>query len=139
VTAGQVPTQTRGHLRRQVLLVAVAGAVAWIGSGFQSHSTSATVAVALTAVAVLVLAVRRPAGTAVHTPRLRRALVWWSALLVAALLWEAYAFVQQPDWTAASYAHPTLSTLLDPILEQRPFRLVGWLIWLRAGWVLVPR
>lgn len=129
----------RAPLRRQVLLVAAAGAVAWIGSGFQSHSTSATVAVAITAVAVLVLATRQPPRTAEQTPRLRRALVWWSVLVVAALLWEAYAFVQQPDWTAASYAHPTLSTLLDPILEQRPFRFIGWLIWLRAGWVLMTR
>jgi hypothetical protein len=129
----------RAHRRRQVLLVAGAGTVAWIGSGFRSHSTSATVAVAITVVAALVLAARRPAGTAEPTRRLRRALVCWSALLVVALLWEAYAFVQQPDWTEASYAHPTLSTLLDPILEQRPFRFIGWLIWLRAGWVLVTR
>lgn len=63
----------------------------------------------------------------------------WSALLVTASAWEAYAFVRQPDWLRPSDSHPTLSTLLDPALEQGPLRFAGWLVWLGVGWWLVSR
>lgn len=61
----------------------------------------------------------------------------WSALVVLGLAWEAYAFVRQPDWSRAHHDYPTISTLLDPVLEQGPLRVVGWLVWLVVGWRLV--
>lgn len=114
-------------------------AVAAVGAAFPTHSWPATVTVlAVTAVA-LVLVSRRPATEPEWTPRLRRGLLLWSALVVVGLAWEAYAFVRQPDWSRADQDHPTLSTLLDPVLEQGPLRIVGWLVWLGAGWRLVAR
>lgn len=121
-------------------LVAGAATVAWVGSGLASHSAAATVAVGVVAGFVLLAAARRTGGDRpVRTPRLRVALAWWAAVATAALLWELYAFLQQPDLARPSHSHPTLSTLLDPALAQRPVRFVGWLAWLWAGWLLVAR
>lgn len=134
------PTQAPIPWLARVTPVAGAVVVAWIGSGLASHSTAATVAVALVSGAVVVVAMRRNNGeppTRISRPRL--ALAWWAALATVALLWELYAFLQQPDLTRPSHDHPTLSTLLDPVLAQRPVRFAGWLAWLWLGWLLVSR
>ena len=122
------------------LLIVAAAAIAFLGAGFRPHSWPSTIMVLIPAVVLLAIAVRRrpPAPTG-REPRDRRGLVLWSALVVLGLAWEAYAFVRQPDWSRASYSHPTLSTLLDPVLEQGPLRIAGWLVWLAAGWRLVSR
>jgi hypothetical protein len=120
-----------------VFLVVVAVLVAWVGAGFASHSWPATIAVLVPAAVLLVPAVRTPSSTVETSDRLRRGLVVWSVLLGLGLGWEAYAFVRQPDWSRASPDHPTISTLLDPVLEHGPLRVVGWLVWLWAGWRLV--
>jgi hypothetical protein len=36
-------------------------------------------------------------------------------------------------------AHPTLSTLADPLLSTYPGRVVGYLLWVSAGLWLVSR
>jgi hypothetical protein len=114
--------------------------VALLGASFDTHSWPSTVMVSIPAVLALAVVARRP-GSAVESvegsARLRRSVLLWSVLAGAVLLWEAYAFVRQPDWSAADQAYPTLSTLLDPILEHGPLRVVGWLVWLGVGWRLV--
>ncbi|WP_280233999.1 hypothetical protein [Nocardia cyriacigeorgica] len=70
---------------------------------------------------------------------MRRGVVVWSTSLAAILAWQVYAYVRQPDRLIAHYDYPTLSTLLDPVMEQGPLRLAGWLAWLAAGWWLVRR
>ncbi|MFE3446409.1 hypothetical protein ACFXNW_25560 [Nocardia sp. NPDC059180] len=70
---------------------------------------------------------------------MRRGVVVWWTLLAAILAWQGYAYVRQPDRSIAHYDYPTLSTLIDPVLEQGPLRLLGWLAWLAAGWWLVRR
>jgi hypothetical protein len=37
----------------------------------------------------------------------------------------------------SSADYPTLSVLLDPVLQLRPVRFVAWLLWLSAGLRLV--
>jgi hypothetical protein len=83
----------------------------------------------------------RPAmrGSASTSAALRRGLIAWSLLLVALLAWQGYAYLRQPDRSIAHDDYPTLSTLLDPLLEQGPVRYAGWLAWLAAGWWLVRR
>jgi hypothetical protein len=54
-------------------------------------------------------------------------------LIGVGLLWEAWAFFHQPAPTVGSWDYPTLSTLLDPVLEHRVLRFAGWLIWLQGG------
>ncbi|HET9139736.1 hypothetical protein [Actinophytocola sp.] len=123
----------------RILLVSALVATALVGAAFAPHGWPATIAVLVPATVVLVLAARRPTEAAQPSPRLHRGVLVWSLLVTAGLTWEAYAFVRQPDWSRASYADPTLSTLLDPVLEHGPLRVVGWLVWLWAGWRLVTR
>jgi hypothetical protein len=63
----------------------------------------------------------------------------WAVLLVAGCLWELGALLQQPSLTTDSYAHPTISTLTDPLLATPPGRAVLLLAWLAFGWYLVER
>jgi hypothetical protein len=117
-------------------------AVAVLGASFQTHSWPSTIMVLIPTAAVLALAVRRPTVTTLtveSTATLRRGVLLWSVLVGLTLLWEAYAFVRQPDWSRANQDYPTMSTLLDPVLEHGPLRMVGWLVWLSLGWRLVAR
>jgi hypothetical protein len=132
---------TRANLWRRVALVAGAVGLAGLGASFPTHGWPSTITVLIPTVVLLVLAIRpRSSSSARRTSAaLRRGLILWSVLLAAALAWEAYAFVRQPDWSRPSYDHPTISTLFDPVLEQGPLRIVGWLVWLGVGWRLVTR
>ncbi|MBF6211958.1 hypothetical protein IU433_23795 [Nocardia puris] len=69
----------------------------------------------------------------------RRGVVVWSVLIGALVVLEAFAYVRQPDWLRADPEHPTLSILLDPVLEEGPVRFLGWLVWLALGWWVVTR
>ena len=60
-------------------------------------------------------------------------------VLVAGCLWELGALLQQPSLTTDSYAHPTISTLTDPVLATSPGRAVVLFAWLAFGWYLVKR
>ncbi|MEV2220258.1 hypothetical protein AB0E01_10310 [Nocardia vinacea] len=125
--------------RRRILLLVVGVVLAAGGAATRPFSWPATVLVVVPLVMVSVLAFRMRPEQIPRTARLRRGVVVWSTLLVIASVWEVYAFVRQPDWTRPNDLHPTLSTLLDPALEQLPLRFAGWLVWLGAGWWLVSR
>ncbi|MFI6954324.1 hypothetical protein ACIBJI_12710 [Nocardia sp. NPDC050408] len=133
------PALSARPIRRRMLLLAVGAVLAVGGAATRPFSWSATVLVVVPVVLVLVLAFRTRPQQIPRTVRLRRGVAVWSTLLVGASAWEVYAFVRQTDWTRPSDLHPTLSTLLDPALEHWPLRVVGWLVWLGAGWWLVSR
>ncbi len=109
------------------------------GAATRPFSRPATAIVAVAALGALALASRGRSDRPPCTTRLRRGMAVWSTLLVAVLAWETYALLRQPALNQPSAEHPTLSTLLDPALEQWPLRLAGWLLWLGAGWRLVSR
>jgi hypothetical protein len=92
----------------------------------------AAVAVVLAVIALVVLAAHRgrPPRVAVE----RRHVVPWVVLLALFAAWETTAALWGND-----AAHPTLSLLLDPVLETYPGRLVGWTAWLGVGAWLVTR
>ena len=121
----------------RALLVVAALVVAFLGASFQTHSWPATIMVLVPAAALLVIAARQPSRPVTRDAALTRGLVLWSVLIGATLLWEGIAFVQQPDWMLPSHDYPTMSTLLDPVLEHGPLRIVGWLVWLGVGARLV--
>ncbi len=120
-------------------LAAGAIAIALLGASFHTHSWPSTIMVLIPTALVLVVAARRPTATIENSPQLSQGVLLWSVLVGAVLLWEAYAFVRQPDWSRANQDYPTMSTLLDPVLEHGPFRIVGWLAWLGIGWRLVTK
>jgi hypothetical protein len=81
-----------------------------------------------------------------RSPRPRRpevarwGLAVWAAVLVALGLWELTQLLLQPSLTVNSYAHPTISYLLDPLLNQhRIDRSVAIFAWLSLGWIVMDR
>ena len=63
----------------------------------------------------------------------------WAVVLVFGCLWELAALLLQPSITTDSYAHPTISTLTDPVLASSPGRSLVLAAWLALGWYLVER
>ena len=96
---------------------------------------TAPAALAVVGPGVLLLAVRarqpvaRPGG-----PLPGAAVAVWATLAVGVAGWWLVAFTWGNDAD-----HPTLSLLLDPVLDTYPGRLAGWLAWLGAGRWLVTR
>ncbi len=62
------------------------------------------------------------------------AAVLWLALVAVGGAWWLLAFLWGND-----PEHPTLSLLLDPVLETYPGRVLGYAVWLAAGRWLVSR
>jgi hypothetical protein len=69
----------------------------------------------------------------------RSATTTWGTLLVAAGVWELIALLGQPNIETGSYAHPTISTLTDPLLASPLGRAVALIGWIGLGIFLVER
>jgi hypothetical protein len=108
--------------------------VSLVGARFPSFSTGANVLVLGAGGALFWLGLserlprrRSPRQLAAHAG-------WW--VLPATLL----AGVELVNFALGStYDHPTLSSLVDPLLEGYPARAFGYLGWLMAYWGLVRR
>jgi hypothetical protein len=120
-------------------LVAIGGlAYAVLVAGFARYSWPATVAVAGPAAAAVAVGWRRPVGDHAGPERLPRSgVVAWSLVFVALALWELTALLLQPSLTTDSWAHPTISVLMDPVLATHLGRLVVLSLWLASGWFLL--
>jgi hypothetical protein len=136
------PTTLRDHKPRRGLPVAIGVLYAAVAALTQPLTVPATVAWAVPALAALILAgsrtrtVRHGAGA---DPRIRRTAVAWAAILAVAVALELAAWLQQPVYNVGSRDHPTISLLLDPILEPWPVRFAAWAVWLWMGWRVVRR
>jgi hypothetical protein len=102
---------------------------------------AAAVAVAVPAVAGLVLAgIARPsAGHKGIDPPVRRTAVLWAAVVTLGTGWELAAWLQQPAYNVASYEHPTVSMLLDPVTQAGIPRFAAWCCWVYVGYRMVRR
>jgi hypothetical protein len=139
--AGGPPVMARR--RRPALLAAgLAGGVLYavvVGS-FSRYSWPATVAVAGLGTVVVAIGWRGPRHTRPAPPRPPlTGLVLWGVLAVACCLWELWSLLEQPNLATSSYAHPTISTLTDPVLSTWAGRSVVLAAWLGLGWFLVER
>ena len=129
--------------RRRLLVVALlAGCVAYAGvvGSFTRYSWPATAGIILLGTVVVLIGWHGPLR---HRPARGRLPVAgtlaWGVVLVAGCLWELVALLQQPSITTDSYAHPTISTLTDPVLASSPGRAAVLAAWLALGWYLVER
>lgn len=104
--------------------------------GFQGSFTWQSY-VGVTAASVLVLWLGLRTGTR-HLPSPRRltprAVVAWSVPILAFSALEI-----TDDALGSNTAHPTLSSLFDPIFEVPALRAIGVALWLFAGWQLAHR
>jgi lysylphosphatidylglycerol synthetase-like protein (DUF2156 family) len=142
--AGPVPRPAVRHRGRRwrlaVAAVAACGAAyAGVVGSFIRYSWPATAGIVGLGTIVVVIGWHGPrrARPARRLPGAGTLL--WVAVLVAGCLWELGALLQQPSLTTDSYAHPTISTLTDPLLASPPGRALLLLAWLAFGWYLVER
>jgi hypothetical protein len=120
-------------------LVAAVSYVLVVGS-FIRYSWPATAAVLGLGTVVVAAGWRGPRRPRARPARPPRAgLLLWLAVVLAGCLWELQALLQQPNLTASSYTHPTISTLTDPVLAGWGGRSVLLAVWLLLGWFLVER
>jgi hypothetical protein len=141
VAAGQPGKPPARARRRPVLLAAgLAGGALYavvVGS-FSRYSWPATVLVAGLGAVVVAIGWRGPRHTRPAPPRPPAiGLALWGAVFVAACLWELWSLLEQPNLATSSYAHPTISTLTDPLLSTWAGRSVVLAAWLGLGWFLV--
>jgi hypothetical protein len=140
-THPDAPPATARRRRRLVLAWLAGGAlyVLLVGS-FSRYSWPATVPVVALGAVVVVAGWRGPRHSRPAPARLPAAgLALWGVVLVAGCLWELSSLFQQPTLAISSYAHPTISTLTDPVLGTWAGRSIFLAAWLGLGWFLVER
>ena len=131
-----------GRRRRVVVIALLAGAAAYAGvvGSFSRYSWPATAGIIGLGAVVVLIGWHGPVRARPDGGRLPVAgTLAWLAVLVAGCLWELSALLQQPSLTTDSSAHPTISTLTDPLLATSPGRSVVLLAWVAFGWYLVER
>jgi hypothetical protein len=132
------PKVRRPGLLAAAALAAAASYAAVVGS-FSRYSWPATVGVVGLGAAVVAVGWLGPLRHRPGRPLPVAGTLAWAGLLVAGGLWELSSLLQQPNLTTGSYAHPTVSTLTDPLLASHLGRSVALACWLGIGWFLVER
>lgn len=119
--------------------IAVAIGIALLGALFGVHTLPLTALTGVVGILVVGWAwLSQPDGSVAVSPPLGGLLVWGGVLLALGL-WELTALLGQPTLAEASYEHPTISYLLDPILGTFAGRAIGLALWAAAGRSLVRR
>lgn len=107
---------------------------------FTRYSWPATVAIVGLGAAAVAIGWSGPARPRDVPGKFSRTAVFvWGSLLVCGGLWELGALLGQPNFETSSYAHPTISTLTDPLLATSAGRSVALLAWIGLGVFLVKR
>jgi hypothetical protein len=131
-----------GRPRRRHIAIGVTGAVIYsltVGS-FSRMSWPATAGVVGLGAGVVIIGWGGPTRQREIPRRFSRAgVLSWGSLLLAACLWELGALLGQPTLAQSSYAHPTISTLTDPLLSTSLGRTAALIGWIALGAFLVER
>lgn len=88
---------------------------------------------------VLIFAWPNPETTSPAVSPLRRAAIVWSILGVALALWELTSFILGLPSPEAAFRHPSISLLLDPVLDTLEGRIGFTTLWLISGIALLRR
>lgn len=130
---GAVPAQRSAV--RGIAAFLTLGVVVWTAGTFHSFTWQAATSVLLAGIVMAVAALSEPRTPPMAPAELRpRGVTYWLICTFAFFEWEVAAAVD-----GAAGNHPTLSQLLDPVLDTHPGRSAAYLLWLYAGWGLVRR
>ncbi len=123
------------------LTIVAAVAYAWIAGGFARFTWPISVSIAIPGVMAVVAAWLEPIEHRPNVPKLEpEGAVAWASVFIALGIWELATLLMQPALTVNSYTHPTISYLVDPILNQHHLdRSIALCLWLAFGWYLMER
>jgi hypothetical protein len=131
-----------GRRRLGVLAALLIGGAAYAGvmGSFIRYSWPVTAGIIILGTVVVLIGWHGPLRRRQVRGRLPAAgTLAWVVVLVFGCLWELAALLLQPSITTDSYAHPTISTLTDPVLATSPGRALVLAAWLALGGYLVER
>ncbi len=121
-----------GGRRRRAAVVGATVAYALLAALCRPLTGPALVAVLVAGLPLCWIGVRRRPRRA--GPVGRRSAAVWLGLAASAVAFELALWLGPDD-----EAHPTLSTLADPVLSTYPGRVLGYLLWLGSGLWLASR
>jgi hypothetical protein len=131
---------TRPRLRHVAIGTSAAVIYSLIVGSFTRYSWPATAGVVGLGAGVVIVGWGGPTRQRVIPAKFgRTGLIAWGSLLVAGGVWELSALLGQPSLEQSSYAHPTISTLTDPVLASSFGRTIALLGWIGLGVFLVER
>lgn len=107
-------------------------AYAWVATGLRPFTLPALVAILAAGLAVILIGGRLSAPVASRAPV--RGTWVWLALGSAVTAWELQAFLQHPR-----SAHPTISSLMNNLMQNHISRAGAMLVWLAVGLWLARR
>ena len=133
-TPDRWPHGTARPARDTLIVLALAG-YAWVASAAAPFSGRALVSVLIPGAALGLIACRRAPERIPAPDRLDvTGFSYWAICVAATLEWEASAFR-----SGSHRGHPSLTELIDPLIQPHPVRSGAFLVWLLAGWALVRR
>lgn len=142
VAAGRRTPAAPGGAQRArawpVVVVVVAAGYGWAVGQWLGTGGSAWVAIAVPGLVALAYAwsQRAPRGRLV----MPAGSLAWGGVAVAAAVWEVGSYVlQQRPIPGRLHHHPTISVLVDPVVEASPGRQLGLALWLAGGYLLLRR
>ncbi len=105
-------------------------AAALVALAFGRHTVPMFLAVTAIGVGALVVEWRDPSLPAQPVPRRG----WlWVALAISWCLWELVSFIYEQAAGGLSLTHPTMSDLVDPMLDNRVVQALAIGVWVAAG------
>ncbi len=133
-----VAAMPSARLRLTPGVVLAGAAFATVAGPFARYSWPATLSVLPPAAAAVALAWRESARPRPEPARVDPlGALTWASVFIAFALWELAALLLQPSLTTSSYSHPTVSTLMDPVLASHAGRSAFLAVWLAVGWSLL--
>jgi len=136
--AGRLRARVRAGGRppvRKIVIGAGLVAYSWVAASTVPFTRSALLAVLLPGAVVATLAYGRPVRRIPPPDHVDVAgFSYWAFCIIALFEWEAAAFRDNSLWW-----HPSLTALIDPVLDVRPVKAAAILVWLLGGWALLRR
>jgi hypothetical protein len=129
IRGGAIAVEVSGRTRRTAVVVAAGLACGWWVTSLTPFTAGATVA-------VLALGVVEIAAAEIVRRRRRsdlpgRAYLPWVVAIAALAAWELVSLFSQPR-----SAHPTISSIVDPLLAHHAVRWLAFAAWAWLGWEL---
>jgi hypothetical protein len=124
-----------GQPARDALIVLALAGYAWAASAAAPFTGQALAGVLIPGAALGLIAYGRPPERIPAPDRVDvTGFSYWAVCIAATLEWEASAFR-----SGSHPGHPSLTELIDPLIQPHPVRGGAFLVWLLAGWALVRR